>query len=277
MISATIQMSKKVIMRNIIQNIRETICKRRGGHLSSSLGCVEILYALYTTANINKDNIKDFQNRDMVVISKEHCRVGQVCTLAHLGLIDKKLLDTYLHDNGTLGHDIYNFVAGPQVSAVDYGTGSLGHGVGVGIGLAMSNPKRLVYVLVGDGELQEGSLWEGFWFIIQHNIKNITIVADRNYMQIDNYTKNIVDTSSNMENIMAAAGFDVLKCDGHDVKEIQKALKAKNKKPKFIIAETIKGKGMEFLLNELGFARFHHSVLDQEYITKILRKMQGEK
>ncbi len=264
-------------MEKDLQSIREMICARRGGHLSSSLGCVEILYALYTTINITKENKTDLENRDMVVLSKEHCRVGQVCTLAHLGLIDKKLLDTYLHDGGTLGHDIYNFVADETAAAIDYGSGSLGHGVGVGIGLAMANPKRNVYVIVGDGELQEGALWEGFLFIIQHNIKNITIICDRNYMQIDNYTKNIVDTSSNMENIMNSVGFDVLKCDGHDVKAIQKALKAKCKKPKFIIADTVKGKGMEFLLGELGFAKFHHSVLGQEYITRILENMHGKK
>ena len=260
-----------------LQNIREMICVRRGGHLSSSLGCVEILYALYTTINISKENKQDITNRDMVVLSKEHCRVGQICTLAHLGLIDKKLLDTYLHDNGMLGHDIYNFVAGEEAVAIDYGSGALGHGVGVGIGLAMANQNRNVYVIVGDGELQEGSLWEAFLFIIQHNIKNIAIICDRNYMQIDNYTKNIVDTSSNMENIMSAIGFNVIKCDGHDVLSIRKAIKLKSKTPKFIIADTVKGKGMEFLLDEIGFAKFHHSVLGQEYITRILENMHGEK
>ena len=260
-----------------LQGIREMICARRGGHLSSSLGCVELLYALYTTINITQTNKYDIENRDMVVLSKEHCRVGQVCTLAYLGLLDKKLLDTYLHDNGTLGHDIYNFVAGEYATAIDYGSGALGHGIGVGIGLAMANPKRNVYVIVGDGELQEGSLWEAFFFIIQHNIKNITIICDRNYMQIDNYTKNIIDTSSNVENIISATGFDVVKCDGHNVSAIKEAIKVKSKAPKFIIADTVKGKGMEFLLDELGFAKFHHSALSQEYITRILEKMHDKK
>ena len=82
-------------------------------------------------------------------------------------------------------------------------------------------------------------------------------------MQIDNYTKNIVDTSSNVVNIMSAMGFDVVKCDGHDVSDIKKAIKAKTKKPKFIV--------------ELGFAKFHHSVLGQEYVTRILEKMHGKK
>ena len=209
----------------------------------------------------------------MVIISKEHCRLAQVCILSHLGLLDKKLLNKYLVDNGLLGHDIYNFVASKELSSIDYGSGALGHGINFGIGLALANANRNIYVLIGDGEIQEGSMWEAFLFIIHHNIRNITIIADRNYMQIDDYTKNIIDTSSNMKNIMETLGFDVLECNGHNIEEIEKCIKEDTKQPKFIIADTIKGKGMEFILDEVGFAMFHHSVLNTEQKNKIMESV----
>lgn len=260
-----------------INEIKKLMLQTKAGHLSSSFGSLEILYALYTSININQKNLSDLQSRDMVIISKEHCRLAQVCTLAYLGLLNKDLIKTYMQDGGKLGHDLYNFVGDKEIAAVDYGSGSLGHGVGVSIGLALANKNRNIYVLIGDGELQEGSLWEGFFYILQNNICNITVIADRNYMQIDNYTKNIIDTSSNMKNIMSTIGFDVLTCDGHNISDIQKAINKKCAKPKFIIADTIKGKGMEFLLEELGFAMFHHSRLTNENLERVWEKINGRK
>lgn len=242
------------------------------GHLASSFSAVDILYSLYTFADINKENAANIKNRDIVIISKEHCRLAQVCILAHLGLIESKLLETYLTDDGALGHDIYNFVS-EGISAVDYGSGSLGHGLSVGAGLAMSNPNRKVYVLIGDGEMQEGSMWEALLFIIQHKLKNLIVICDRNYMQIDGYTKNIIDTSSNIKKLAEDMGFFTLCCNGHDISEIKKCLKEPHSTPKFIIANTVKGKGMEFLLNELGFAMFHHGFLNEQQKERILEAL----
>ncbi len=263
-ISATEQ---KKISTEIKNMILETVEPKNVGHITSSFSSVEILYALYKTANINKKNA-GAKLRDRVIISKEHCRAGQVCVLAHLGLLDKKILKTYCHDQGLLGHDIYNIVGSKEIAAVDIASGSLGHGPGVGAGMALGDKDHHIYVLCGDGELQEGSTYEAFIFISQHKIKNITIIIDRNNMQIDNYTKNIIDTSSNLIERMSHLGFEVLECDGHDISDIEKALKVETKVPKCIVANTGKGNGMECLLDKGTCAYFHHSAFTKEEINQ---------
>ena len=261
-------------IKQIKKLIIDTVKPSNAGHITSSFSAVEILYAIYKHANINSDNIAD-KIRDRVIISKEHCRLAQVCVLAHLGLLDKELLKEYCLDGENLGHDIYNFVC-PKFPAVDIASGSLGHGLGVGAGLALANTSHNVYVLCGDGEFQEGSMWEALMFIKQHNLKNLTVIVDRNYMQIDNYTKEIIDSSSKLPEQLGAFGFDVIEVDGHNVKEIDSALKAETQNPKCIIANTIKGKGIEFLLPERGFAMFHHSGLNEEEFKRVYEAVENE-
>ena len=229
------------------------------GHLTSSLGCVEILYALYSGLNINKNNLDDIKNRDIVILSKEHARLAQVCTLAHLGFLDKNLLKGYMGTDGILGHDIYNIVADKRLMALDYGSGSLGHGESVAAGFAYANRNRKVCCLIGDGELQEGSVWEAFLFVTQHKLNNLITIIDKNNLQIDNRVENIIDTLSNLEDRLTSFGFEVFVCDGHNIDEIKKYLVLESEKPKCIIANTIKGKGMEYMLDETGYAIFHHS------------------
>lgn len=239
--------------------ILDTVYKTNVGHITSSFSCVEILYAVYKYANL-KGNISN-RLRDRVIISKEHCRLAQVCILAHLGFLDGKNLSSYCVSGGTLGHDLYNFVS-EGIDAVDYASGSLGHGLSVGAGMAFGDIEHHYYVLLGDAELQEGSIFEALLFIIQQNIKNMTVIVDLNQLQIDNYTKNIIDTKA--LDLFNTLGFSTFECDGHNVLELTKQLSISCDKPKCIIAHTIKGKGIEFLLNELNFAQFHHSALTQE-------------
>lgn len=254
-------METAIKINNDILEIKKVMAQLASyaGHLTSSLSSLEILYSLYTTININRDNLDDIKNCDLVIISKEHARLAQVCVLAQLGLIDKKLLNGYIKDGGLLGHDMYNVVGSKEISAVDYASGSLGHGAGVGIGFALANRKRNIYVIVGDGELQEGSLWEAFMFAIQYKLKNLIIIIDKNCLQIEEYTKNIIDSTSNIENKMSAFGFDIISCDGHNIAELKKAIQQETTNPKCIVASTIKGRGIEFLLKEVGFPIFHHS------------------
>lgn len=261
-------------IKEIKKLIIDTVKPSNAGHITSSFSAVGILYALYKHANITVLNAAD-KIRDRIIISKEHCRLAQVAVLGYLGLIDKELLKNYCIDGENLGHDIYNFT-NPKFSALDIASGSLGHGLGVGAGLALANPKYNIYVLCGDGEFQEGSMWEALIFIKQHNLKNLTVIVDRNYMQIDNYTKEILDTSSHLKEQFSSFGFDVLECDGHDVNAIDNVLKAATQNPKCIIANTIKGKGIEFLLPERGFAMFHHSGLDEEGFRRVYEAVENE-
>lgn len=254
--------------------IIDTVKPSNAGHITSSFSAVEILYAIYKVADITSQNIAD-KIRDRVIISKEHCRLAQVAILGWLGLIPKEELEHYCRDGEHLGHDIYNVVC-PKFAAVDIASGSLGHGLSVSAGIATATPNKHVYCLCGDGELQEGSMWEAIMFIKQHNLKNLTIIVDRNYMQIDNWTKNIIDSSSHLKEQFNSFGFDVIECDGHNVKALTTALKKKTIKPKCIVANTIKGKGIEFLLKSRSFAMFHHSGLKQEEFKQVYEAIKND-
>lgn len=262
------------VSKSLRRLILDTVKSSNAGHITSSFSAVEILYALYKHANINIHNLRD-KLRDRVIISKEHCRLAQVCVLAHLGLLDKKFLKEYCIDGGLLGHDLYNVVC-PDIPAVDIASGSLGHGLGVGAGMAYTDKAHNIYVLCGDGELQEGAMYEALLFIAQKEINNLVVIVDRNSMQIDNYTKNIINTSDHLKERMTSLGFDVIECDGHDVDDLTRALNKTIKLPKCIIANTIKGRGMEFMLERFSFAKYHHSGLTDEEFNVIYEAIENE-
>ena len=217
--------------------------------------------------------LEDLLNRHPFDLSGGEKQRG---ALAKVLLLNPDILETYLVDNGILGHDIYNLISSENIDAVDYASSSLGHGLSVGAGMALANPNRNVYVLIGDGELQEGSMWEALFFIKQHKLKNLTVICDRNYMQIDGFTKDIIDTSSNIEKMAESLGFDVLLCNGHDIDAIKECLNKVHNRPKFIIAGTIKGHGMEFMLDEVGAAMFHHGIFDEKQKNRILEVINDQ-
>lgn len=249
--------------------------KNHIGHLPSALSSLEILYVLYNKiANITKNNVAD-RNRDRVIISKEHARFAQVCVLNEIGLVDSDVVDSYLQDGAVAGHDMYNVVGSPKIAAIDIASGSLGHGLGVGIGLAVANPNN-IYVIVGDGELQEGSCWEAIMFIGHNKLKNITLIIDRNNQQIDNLTKNIINSSKFAPDAIKAFGFDVIECDGHNVDELTNALKLQTEKPKCIIANTIKGKEIHNYVEKYGYAVYHWFGLNKEEYYSAIKEVENE-
>ena len=244
-------------IKNIKKFLLENAHKSRIGHLPSALSCLEILYTIYNKiADITNQNKGDI-NRDRVILSKEHARFGQVCTLFECGLVEKEVVDTYLQDGGFCGHDMYNIVGSQKILAVDISCGSLGHGLGVGAGIAFANQKHNVYVIIGDGELQEGSCWEALMLIGHLQLKNITIIVDRNNQQIDNLTKNIVNTHKFCPNAIKAFDFDIIECDGHNIAELEMAIKSTTNQPKCVIANTIKGKEIYKNLEKYNFALYH--------------------
>ena len=232
-------------------------------HLPSGLSSLEILYVLYNKiAKITRQNAAA-PHRDRVIISKEHSRWAQACVLVEAGLMDADVLDTFLKKNGELGHDMYNIVGSPKIAAVDYASGSLGHGLGVGCGYAWDRQHQ-VYVIVGDGELQEGSCWEALLFIAQHNLRNLTVVIDANEAQIDDATRNIIDTTRLAPKAVEALGFHVIDVNGHDICELERAFRETCDRPKCIVAHTIKGKELLFVRERVGYARFHWLPLAKE-------------
>lgn len=260
-----------------LKNIKKEICdvtlRANVGHVPSCLSSLEILYVLYTKiVNITLKNAKD-KIRDRVIISKEHCYAARICLLAELGLIPKEYLKTYIKDGGYLAHDIYGLVGDEKIAALDISSGSLGHGLGVGIGLAYHNNAN-VYVIVGDGELQEGSCWEALLFIGHNKIKNLTVIVDVNHMQIDGYTQDIINTSDNIADKIKPLGFDVIECNGHDLAELEKAFKVKTEKPKCVVAHTIKGKETQFILDQVPAYKYHSwYILSDENYKKVLEEI----
>jgi transketolase len=251
-------------LKQIKYLILETARKANAGHIPSSLSCTEILYVLYNKiADITKENAKNLQ-RDRVIISKEHARLAQVCVLSEAGLLDEKYLNKYMVDGGVLGHDLYGRGSNADINVIDVSCGSLGHGLSVGIGMALGSKNHNIYVIVGDGECQEGSVWEGIMFAGYHKMNNLTLIVDNNNLQVDDFTKNIIDTSSNIGKQIESFGFDVFKCDGHNVDELEKVFKIKTDRAKCIVANTIKGKETLFLRKSRGLNVSHYTSLTPE-------------
>ena len=263
-------------IKNIKTNIIKTAMNHKVYHITSSFSSVELLYTLYAKiANITKENSND-THRDKVIISKEHCRLAQIFVLSELGLLSQEIASTFNQYNSKVGHDIFKEIGSPDISAVDIAFGSLGQGLGMGIGLALANPNNNIYVIVGDGELQEGSCWEALMYIGHNKLKNITIIVDRNYMQIAGYTKNIIDTSSCIKEQIQKFHFETVECDGHNIEDIERALKVKTDNPKCIIANTIKGKEARFILESKSFTYFHSGNFSDDELNKISQEIINE-
>ena len=255
--------------------IRELILrcanKSKASHVGSALSIVEILEALYfRVANISKENCKS-PDRDRIILSKGHGSLGLYCTLAKKGIIPMEYLDKYLTDGGILPcHIDMNACDGLEAS-----TGSLGHGVGLAEGFALANRlkgiKSRIFVIVGDGEFQEGSVMEALNSIGSLNLKEITVILDNNKFQASAATSEIAD-EKNYEKIFEAFGFKAVRVDGHNVDEIEKALKTSSDKPLAVIADTLKGKGFSFMEDTLAS---HYIKIDDEKLKTGLAELEG--
>mgnify|MGYP002626914697 CR=1 FL=1 len=247
--------------------------KSKASHVGSALSVVEILEALYfRVANISKDNVNS-PDRDRIILSKGHGSLGLYCTLAEKGIISRECLSKYLTDGGVLPcHIDMNACDGLEAS-----TGSLGHGVGIAEGFALANRlkgiKARIFVIVGDGEFQEGSVFEALNSIGSLNLKEITVILDNNKFQASAATNEVVNVD-NYEKIFEALNFNAIRVDGHDVDAIEIALKTQSDKPLAVIADTIKGKDFSIFENTLAS---HYIKLDDEKYAKTLADLGGLK
>jgi len=218
-----------------------------GIRLASSLSCIEILTTLYYGKIVNYDPKDIFwEQRDRFIISKAHGSVSFYPILADLGYFDIKQLKMVGEPGGILG-DI------PDCSIPGYETvnGSLGHGLGVACGISLAlktkNCKERVFVLLGDGELYEGSVWEAIMFASHHNLDNLILIIDNNKICMLDYCKNIIDLDP-IDEKFKAFGWDSTILDGHNIHELYRVLSSmrqeSRQRPRVIIANTIKGKGV---------------------------------
>jgi len=232
-----------------------------GSHIASILSMADLLAVLYTDiANVDPKN-PNKENRDKIILSKGHAGAGIYSALANLGFFDRDILKTH-YANGSIlsGH-----VSHKGVPGVEFSTGSLGHGLSVGAGLAygakLNNSPERVFVILGDGECDEGSIWEAALIANHFKLNNLIAIVDYNKMQSLDFVENTISLHP-FDKKWEAFGWNVLSVDGHKHDELLKAFMNSlsfNNKPTVILANTIKGKGIRFMENDiLWHYRFPH-------------------
>lgn len=238
------------------KNIIKMVYKAQSGHPGGSLSVTDILATLYfNVMDINKDNINGV-DRDRFVLSKGHASPALYAVLAEKGFVDSwEVVNTFRQLNSKFqGHPNMNYVAG-----VDMSTGSLGQGLSVSVGMALANkmdnkPYR-VYCLIGDGESEEGMIWEAAMAASHYQLDNLCVIVDYNHLQIDGNVDDVIGPSP-LDEKFKAFGFNVLVCDGHNYEQLNNAFnqaKLTKNKPSVIIANTIKGKGVSYMENNAGW------------------------
>ena len=227
----------------------EMVKTAHSGHIGGAFSLSEIMSVLYfEKMNIRPEDPK-WEDRDRFVLSKGHCTVALYPTLALRGFFDVELLKTFRKVDGHLsGHAEMKYVPG-----VDMSTGSLGQGFSTAVGMALagklSGKDYYTYSVLGDGEIQEGQIWEACMYAGAHKMDNLIAIVDNNKVQLDGTVKEILDTGDLVAKF-ESFGFHVQSIDGHDVEEIADAIdaaKATPGKPHMIIANTVKGKGISFM------------------------------
>lgn len=264
------------LAREARKKIFEIVCNNKAGHLASSLSSVEILTVLYFGGILRyKSQIPDWEERDRFVLSKGHSALGYYITLAQAGFYDMKEVDSFcIAGTGYGGLPLRNKVKGIEAT-----TGSLGHGFSFAAGIAMGakifGKKYLTYVLLGDGESQEGSVWEAALFIAQNKLTNLVTIVDYNKIQATGRSENIIGLEPYKEK-WEAFGFEAMEIDGHNIMEIQKVLDirgAEPEKPRVIIAHTVKGKGLSFIENQPDW---HYKMPSNEQIAIGIKELEME-
>ncbi len=261
----------KSISDSARKKIMEMKYKSKSSHIGSAFSVLDILvYSYFEGLNITEKNLDD-NNRDRLILSKGHASAAIYTTLALKGFINFEKLDKYYCDNGELPGHIDMTIS----NALDLSTGSLGHGlpVGVGMALAMKIDKinNKVVVIMGDGEVNEGSVWEAAMFAIRENLKNLLIFIDCNGLQGYDRAEEILSYGRNKK-MWEALGFDVLEIDGHNYDELQKVYNYKSKLPIVVMAKTIKGKGVSFMEDKL---EWHYKSPNLEELEIGIKELEG--
>ena len=253
------------------------VCNGRSGHPGGSLSGADILAVLFNKClNIPTSwtRSEEYDKRDRFILSKGHASPLLYSVLAQKGFIQEEELMTFRKFHSRLqGHPAKEYLPGIETS-----TGSLGQGLSIGcgiaIGLKMDNNPAHVVVYTGDGELQEGSCWEAFMQAAHRKLDNLIAIIDRNRLQIDGRTEDVMSIE-NLYDKIKAFNWDVIEINGHDFQQIYEAMKLakKSNKPCAIIAHTIKGKGCSFMENQ---AAWHGKAPNKEQLEQALNEL-GEK
>jgi len=245
-------------------NIIKVVYRAKGGHVGGSLSVVDILSAIYSV--VDEYDVE-------VILSKGHCLLAWLCVLKEIGEVSEEDLQEYYSDGS-------KFAGHPKKGSsksITWGTGSLGHGLAVCCGKAMARPKTSYFCILGDGECNEGSVWESLMFMAQHQLKNITVIIDNNRLESLDLTCNILNIE-NLEQRLNGLKLNTVRIDGHDmnlaIDLFRRRLVIEDKmQPLVIVADTLKGKGVSYME---GVPMWHHRKLNEAEFRMALKELKEE-
>ncbi|HEJ9093830.1 transketolase [Serratia odorifera] len=241
------------------------------GHTGADLSEIDIICTLYMAV---MDRSQARPDQDRFILSKGHGAGGFYCSCAAMGLLDPAVLDQFMGDDTLLaGHPVHQKL--PEL--IEINSGGLGHGLPIAVGLALGNKlagraHRRAFVLLGDGELAEGSNWEAAMAASKFKLDNLIAIVDRNRLQLAGKTEAIMPLEPLAEK-WRAFGFEVIECDGHDPASLVEAMtRAGQDQPRVILANTEKGHGVSFMAN---VAAWHHAVPDDQQLAQALAELEN--
>lgn len=243
-----------------------------GSHLGGSFSCIEIMAVLYgEILRFDKDN-PHWEGRDRFLPSKNHCVLAHFPALVEKGFLSKEELLEFQKDGGRLTGYPRNLEIG-----LEYSGGSLGMAISVGIGMAIaakeSGRENRIFVLMGDGELNEGSIWEAFMSAAQYKLDNLIVIIDRNHLSYDGKTEEIMALEP-IDQKMKCFHWNVINVNGHNIRELLVGFnQIKKGQPNIIIADTVKGKGVSFMEN---VPTYHHASITKEQYEEAVNEVRRE-
>ena len=245
----------------------------KGAHIGGGFSCMEIMAVLY--GEVLRVDPKDAVSpeRDRLLISKNHCTIAHFPALVEKGYIKESDLSSYTVN----GSRLIGYPYDPEIG-LEYSGGSLGMAISVGVGQAISAKKKgmdyKVYVLMGDGELNEGSIWEAFMSARQFKLGNLVVIIDRNHLCYDGTTEDVMQLGD-LSAKMCSFGFNTINCNGHDIADLLRAFDMTvDDLPNVIICDTVKGKGLSFAENR---PEWHQKAITQEQYDTALADLMGGK
>jgi transketolase len=264
------KLDKTTLPKNMRESILMMLYLSQSGHVGGSLSIVEMLVAIYSIADVSPDN-PTRPDRDRIILSKGHACPALYAILAELAFFPKEDLWTLRQlDSHLQGHPDMLKTAG-----VDASTGSLGIGISMAVGCALALKRRgkgRVFCIIGDGEAQEGIVWEAAMAAGKYHLDNLCVLMDYNGLQIDG-TVNDVMPIGNVVNHFTASGWDCHEVDGHDIEAIVGVLTAPGtNRPKFLLCTTTKGKGVSFMENKV---MWHGKPFDKDILDAALLEVNG--
>jgi len=255
-------------------HILKMITSKAKGHTAPALSVVEIMTALYFgVLNLDPENPLHPQ-RDRFILSKGHACTALYAALAERGFFPRKKLDEYYELDSYLGGHPVKGLPGVEAS-----TGSLGHGLSISMGIALAarldGKKHRVFTLMGDGEIQEGSVWEAAMAASHYRLDNMVAIVDRNNMELDGPTEEVMALEP-LEDKWRSFGWSVRSTDGHNAAEMASVLRSapfEPQKPSVLLALTVKGKGIDFVENR---KEWHHKAPDPQQTEEAFRQLRAQ-